>query len=188
MIKLTKAAQRRGAADRRQAIPALSRRQMSLTICQFFSQLDEIKSAKTVMSYMAFGYEADMTALHKLLRQRGVKLCFPVCAAGGLMEAYAPEDDSAFVSGRLCIAEPDVRSAVRIAPDELDAIIVPCVAFDAALHRIGQGGGYYDRYLPRCGKAFFAAAAFSAQEVDSISTTENDVSVMAVITEKKVYR
>jgi 5-formyltetrahydrofolate cyclo-ligase len=82
--------------------------------------------------------------------------------------------------GSFGILEPQTDH--RIAPDELDVIIIPIVAFDKNKHRIGYGKGYYDRYL-KLTSARKIGIAFSFQEVDEILVDPFDVDCDIVITE-----
>ena len=75
----------------------------------------------------------------------------------------------------------DTRFPV-VTPADLDAIVVPVTAFDAAGHRLGYGRGAYDRYLPhiteRCATV---GVAFAEQEVETIPCNEHDVTLPRVI-------
>ena len=51
------------------------------------------------------------------------------------------------------IAEPEAAAAAEVLPAAFDAVLVPLLALDAAGHRVGYGGGYYDRFLAQCGPA-----------------------------------
>ena len=64
-----------------------------------------------------------------------------------------------------------------------DLIIVPLLGFDAALNRIGQGGGHYDRYLAAHPDAIRIGLAWEGQRVDSIAPQPWDVALDAILTE-----
>ena len=52
------------------------------------------------------------------------------------------------VSGRFGILAPKLQCPL-VAPEDIDLVVVPCATGDAQGRRLGYGGGYYDRYLPR---------------------------------------
>lgn len=75
---------------------------------------------------------------------------------------------------------------------KFDAIIVPMLGFDTNLHRIGYGGGYYDRFLATQLQAKKLGVCFEAGKIDQIPTEPYDVPLDLIITEKtwtskKVY-
>jgi 5-formyltetrahydrofolate cyclo-ligase len=80
-------------------------------------------------------------------------------------------------------------SDTKLAPvTDFDLIIVPMLGFDASLHRLGYGGGYYDRLLavrrvPTIGLCF--ADGFMP---DGIPHEPHDIPLSVIITEKKIYR
>lgn len=70
-----------------------------------------------------------------------------------------------------------------------DVLIIPLIAFDSAFHRLGKGGGYYDytmAHLSQCSAAYRICCAFSAQECSNIEIDAHDISVDAIITEKRI--
>ncbi|MBP5622710.1 MAG: 5-formyltetrahydrofolate cyclo-ligase [Thermoguttaceae bacterium] len=70
-----------------------------------------------------------------------------------------------------------------VAPETIDALIVPGLAFDSHGRRLGRGAGYYDRYLPLLrSDALVAGVCFDEQLVDKTPTDERDVRVDVVIT------
>ena len=73
-------------------------------------------------------------------------------------------------------------------PEQLDLVLVPCTAFDAACRRVGMGKGYYDRYLPGCRNAVALGVAFEAQRVPEAAADEQDWQLDGFVTERKVYR
>lgn len=79
--------------------------------------------------------------------------------------------------------------ALRVMPGDLDpvaldGVIVPGVAFTAAGRRLGQGGGHFDRFLPRLDPAALTiGVAFAEQLVDDLPAEAHDVAVQLVITD-----
>jgi len=73
-------------------------------------------------------------------------------------------------------------------PDQIDLVLVPGLAFSKERHRLGRGGGFFDRMLSdRAKNAFKLAICFSFQVVDAIPVEEHDVKVDAVVTEQGVW-
>ena len=73
-------------------------------------------------------------------------------------------------------------------PEQIDLVLVPGLAFSKDRHRLGRGGGFFDRLLSeRAKSAFKLAICFSFQVVDVIPTEEHDVKVDAVVTEQGVW-
>jgi 5-formyltetrahydrofolate cyclo-ligase len=183
MIKEEKKEQRKICFDRRRALTPEEREAFSEEICRKVSQLPELKSAKTVFSYLATYDEADPSHLPA----EGKVFCFPVSYKGGIMEARIPAEKDGLETGLLGIVSPKIETSVLVDPEDIDLIIVPCVGFDEKKNRLGHGGGYYDRYMPRCKKASFICIAFEAQKLDNIAVGRYDMTVDHIVTEKQVY-
>ena len=62
----------------------------------------------------------------------------------------------------------------------------PLLAFDRAGHRLGYGGGYYDRTLAVLPGAVAVGCAYACQEVDAVPTAEYDLPLQAVATERGI--
>lgn len=108
----------------------------------------------------------------------------PKCYGEGNMDFYFFEDYDKLKVGIHDILEP--TGNVKIAPDELELMIIPLVAFDENCNRIGQGGGYYDRYLVKT-DCLKIGVAYDFQKVDKIKTQAYDVALDIVISERNVY-
>ena len=181
---MSKQAQRAAALAARRGMCPEAREAASRAICERLDGLPEVKRARTVLSYMATADEADLSALHVRLQERGVRLLFPVSLPGGLMEAREPRG---WQTGSYGITEPDAALSPLVPPEEIDLILAPCVAFDAQRARLGHGAGYYDRYLPLCMKAAVVAAAFECQRLPQVTVEAHDRRMDAVVTEAAVY-
>ena len=94
----------------------------------------------------------------------------------------------AWIAGAYGIREPDGARSTEIPPAEIDLVLCPCTAFDGAGNRLGMGGGYYDRFLPRCEKAAVVSVAFEVQRAAKIPMDRYDRGVDAVITEQALIR
>ena len=92
-----------------------------------------------------------------------------------------------FVSHPYGMREPDRKTCPSYPPDEIDMIIVPGVAFDCKGHRLGYGGGYYDRFLRQCPKAVRIGLAFEEQLVKDTLAQPWDLPVHRIVTEDKNF-
>jgi len=95
----------------------------------------------------------------------------------------APLD--ALVRGPHGIRQP-LASAPQIAITELALIVVPGLAFDPALNRLGQGGGFYDATLTKT-DALKVGLAYECQRVDAVPVDPHDLPVDILVTELATY-
>jgi len=88
-------------------------------------------------------------------------------------------------SGYLGIGEP-LSHCPSVDPSAIDWVLVPGVAFDPSGHRIGYGGGYYDRLLPALRRdARRIAGAFELQIIEHVPAAAHDLKVDAIVTEAR---
>ena len=183
MIKEEKNALRKLCFERRRALTPEEREAFSKEICKKIPKLPEFKRAKTVFSYIATYDEADPSYLPK----KGKVFCYPVSYKGGIMEARVPAEEDGLETGLLGIVSPKLETSKLLQPEDIDLMIVPCVGFDEKRNRLGHGGGYYDRYMPKCGNAVFICIAFEAQKLDNVVVGSHDMKVSCVVTEDRIY-
>ncbi len=122
--------------------------------------------------------EIDIMPLLHALHARGHRLALPETLPPGkalLFHAWTPS--TPMRPGRYQTQYPDTPP---LAPDFL---LVPLLAFDARGHRLGYGGGYYDRTLARLPNAFWLGCAYATQAVKCIPTEPTDLPLHAVATE-----
>ena len=125
--------------------------------------------------------------------RRGRAVFLPVVT--GAMLRFAPfRADSVLRPNRFDILEPMAPVREWRTARQLDVIIAPLVAFDGQGHRLGMGGGYYDRtlaFLTRrsCARRpHFVALAFEMQKIPVLPAGAWDVHLDAVVTEARTYR
>ena len=104
------------------------------------------------------------------------------------MQAFFPRDQGTLEGGKFGNVAPVPERSDLIDPEEIEVVLTPCVAFDTNRMRLGWGGGYYDRFLPRCPKAFSIAAAYEVQRVEEVVSDHPwDAVLDAVATELGWY-
>lgn len=142
-------------------------------------------NAKSLFIYNSFRSEVDTTYIIKeALNEKIVGL--PVInSLDHSMEAYEINEDSVFVQDSYGIQIPDTKTSNIINPKEIDLTIVPLLAYDNLGNRIGYGGGYYDRYLPRLREdAIVVGLAYSNQFVEELTVEDFDKKLDYVVTVK----
>ena len=142
------------------ALDAAQREALSRLACEQLMGIAAFAEASCILGYRAMPHECDPACALAWAREKGARIAYPRCVGERNLELYVPRDENAFVRGRYGIWEPDPVRCARIGAGELDCIVVPGLAFDAACMRLGQGAGYYDTLLAGEG-AFAAAIAFS---------------------------
>lgn len=142
-------------------------------------------NAETLFIYNSFRSEVDTTYIIKeALNEKIVGL--PVTnSLDHSMEAYEINEDSVFVQDSYGIQIPDTKTSNIINPKEIDLTIVPLLAYDNLGNRLGYGGGYYDRYLPRLREdAIVVGIAYSNQFVEELTVEDFDKKLDYVVTVK----
>lgn len=140
-----------------------------------------------VLSYLAYGREVNLATLHRELWRLGWRLAVPRTAglAPGTMEAAAYGPQTELERTGLGVMEP--VGSEFLAPEDIDAVLLPGVAFGEQGGRLGHGAGYYDRFLPRLrAGALLVGAAYDWQILADIPLEPWDRPVDLVVTERRV--
>ena len=118
--------------------------------------------------------ELDTVAIDAMLRHRagGAIIAYPRVLGGGRMSLHVATPGE-LVPGIHGIAEPDEHLPVLDAAT-LDLVIVPGLAFDALGHRLGFGGGYYDRLLSSTRQALRVGVCHHFQILDDVPVEPHD--------------
>jgi 5-formyltetrahydrofolate cyclo-ligase len=170
---------------RRQALPAPARMQAAEALSNHLLA-DPAFGDGYVAGYWAMGGEVPLHVLQMRLRP-GQVWCLPCLEDDGTLRFAPWRPGDALESNRFGIPEPALSPDARLSPQDMAVILLPLLAFDAAGHRLGMGGGWYDRSLafrqnqpapPR-----LVGVAYGFQQVDALPAEAWDVALDAVVTE-----
>lgn len=143
-------------------------------------------SARTVMFFVSFRSEVLTEGMIKRALDAGKCVVAPVVRleTRELVASELKDFDSELAEGAYGIPEPKPEFVRPVPPEEIDFAAVPGLAFDRAGHRVGYGGGFYDRFIERLRPdAHLAALAFSFQLFDEVPFQQHDRKIHAVITD-----
>lgn len=197
----TKKELRHEVLTRRDALLASAREQASRTICQGLKdRLASLNPGSTVAVYASMKSEVDLEGFIAWCYAQKLTVVFPCMNIKGStprmymrsVEYRAWQDGNVpFIANPLKrFAEDDgaVSDFPVCAPGSIDAIIVPMVAFDSDLQRLGYGGGNYDEYLELVSRETaydssveIIGVAFETQRVDCVPTEPHDLPLPCII-------
>lgn len=156
----------------------------SALICEAFLKLPEYREADTVFAYMDCKNEVQTGRVIEQCIKDGKTVCVPK-VFGETMKYYAISCEDDLEEGYFGIREPK-HELLKEMEDEEGLMILPGVAFDEAKHRIGYGGGFYDRYLEAHPQMKKIAFAFEFQIFGEVPFEEFDRKPEKIITEKRI--
>jgi len=145
-----------------------------------------ISKKKIVGGYYPVNFEINILEILNELENRGLQLSLPIIKKNKSMDFYSWSIKSLLKLNKYGIPEPEQTK--KVFPDIL---LVPLVAFDHRLYRIGYGGGYYDRYIEKISnkkKLLKIGIAHSCQKINKVPTNKYDKKMDIIITEKYVLR
>lgn len=139
------------------------------------------EKAETIYCYVSYQREVDTWPFLAYSIALGKKVAVPK-VLGSEMEFFYIDSLEELEPGFHGIYEP-VTS--KKANEEEVLMIMPIVAFDCENHRLGYGGGYYDRYLEKHPLHTKIGIAFDFQQVEEIPAESFDIKPNLIITDKK---
>jgi 5-formyltetrahydrofolate cyclo-ligase len=177
--------------SRRAALDHAEHSRLSRAITASVLSLPEFERARCVLAYLSFGSEFDTGEFVRTLQSRDCALVLPridlVRRNLSLHRVSDLELDT--VPGVWGIREPDPGRCPPADLGEIEAVLVPGVAFTPGGGRLGYGGGFYDALIRGWhGHAPLIAPAFELQVVRGLPLGPDDQLIDAVVTEARVYR
>ena len=185
---MTKENIRKNIISQRRDMPGADAAAFSDIICDRVMGLEEYRIANKLLAYMSIGNEVMLDRIIEEAPRQGKKIYIPRVMSKTSMEFY--EYDGVLEKGAYGIQEPgNISEDYRFMPEAGDKclIIIPGVAFDMERHRIGYGGGYYDRYLESLDEKYFykLAVAYDFQILPSVPHNDKDIRPDNIITETR---
>ncbi len=187
-IAAAKHAARQRAQEARECLDLTVCRAHAVSVAWLLLALPELADVPTVLTYAAMPAELDPSFAITALRQHAVRIGYTRIEAPGVLGVHVVESETQLIPGPLSIRQPS-EDLPRLPFDQIDAVIVPGVAFDESGARLGYGGGYFDRLLPMlrpdCARI---GVAFDEQLLEEIPAEEHDAFVDVVVTPTRVIR
>lgn len=173
----------------RAAVPGEQRAAASAAVRRRLEDLPELRAARAVLAYAAFGAEVDLDPWLQTLLAAGTGVFLPWVEGPRLGIARVCDLEADLVPAWRGVREPRAIGRRPARPDRLDAVVIPGVAFDRSGCRLGYGGGHFDRLLAMLRPGTPAVGvAFEIQIVPGVPTAAHDRPVDVVVTERAVYR
>ena len=185
-VREQKAALRLAAQRRIDALPAGSLAAAGRAMAALVTALPAYERAETVLAFASTAREPDTRPLLERVLREGKTLALPACVGPGLMVCRRAADLAALTPGPYGIPEPG-PDCPEILPGQIGLVIAPCLAMDGAGHRLGHGGGYYDRFFA-CYTGPALALCPRALLFEHIPAESWDRPVAMIVTERAVLR
>jgi len=152
---------------------------------EHLASLPEFLQADVVASYMSYGDEPDTSQLNRQLITQGKTLLLPRIN-GVELEWVRWGGGADELQEKKKIFEP--KGETYLEPAKISVIIVPALRIDRSGYRLGQGGGYYDRALPKL--AAWSIGLIHPDEISSVDLPREpwDIALHAVATPDLVLR
>ena len=153
-------------------------------IIRFFKKEKIIK--KNIGGYYPVNFEVDDLELLKDFEKNNFKISLPVVKKKFKMNFYKWSFSDPLKINKYGIPEPEAKNIVYP-----DILLIPLVAFDKNLNRLGYGGGYYDRLIERLSKKkkiIKIGLAFTFQKINKVPINGYDQKLDYIVTNKYIIK
>lgn len=146
-----------------------------------FRECELYRNAKTIYGYLPYNQEVRTVPMLEQAIRDGKRVAVPKCYGDQMRFIYINDFVAEVAPGYANIPEPIADGPV--ADDKTALVLMPGLAFDPAGHRIGYGGGFYDRFLSAEPDHPTLALCYGFQMVEHLQTEEFDIPVDQVLWE-----
>ena len=191
MVKLNKQSLRKELLLKRSELSPEFILENSKKIAENLINLSIYQKSANIMLYVATQDEVQTQEIIKSAQKDKKRIFIPLIIRkdNALLPSLVTDFEEELVQGVLGIYQPKKEFYRIYPPSTLEMVIVPGVAFTIHGHRLGRGGGYYDRFLSQLeGQIYSIALSFEMQIFDEIPFDVQDMPVDYIITEKRVIR
>ena len=169
---------RRSIREQKRAMTEEEIVQRSEALGKLFLESEAYKNAKTIYGYLPYNQEVRTVPMLEQALRDGKKVAVPKCY-GDEMKFIFMEDLSKVEKGYANIPEPIADEP--IADDTTALVLMPGLAFDKDGHRIGYGGGFYDKFLEAEPNHPTLALCYAFQMLPHLETEAHDIPVDYVL-------
>ena len=169
---------RRNIRARKRAMTEAEIEERSAKLAQLFFASDAYKNAKTIYGYLPYNQEVRTVPMLARALKDGKKVAVPK-VYGEEMKFLYLDDLTAVAKGYAGIPEPIADGPV--AQDETALVLMPGLAFDPQGHRIGYGGGFYDKFLAAEPNHPTLALCYEFQMLPQLDVEAHDIPVDTVL-------
>ena len=150
----------------------------SAALAALFAQSDAYRQAKTIYGYLPYNQEVRTVPMLQQALHDGKRVAVPK-VYGDEMKFIYLDDLTQVEKGYAGIPEPVADGPV--AQDETALVLMPGLAFDSQGHRLGYGGGFYDKFLASEPNHPTLALCYEFQMLPSLETEAHDIPVDTVL-------
>jgi 5-formyltetrahydrofolate cyclo-ligase len=175
---------------KRRAISLEYRATASQAVAQHFIQGPLFKENMHFACYLATSDELDLQPLIQAIWQAGKYCYLPLISPALTLTFGLYEANTSLKPNIYGIPEP--QDSDLIEPNQLEIVLMPLLAFDLKGHRLGTGGGYYDRTFGflnavKAAKPVLVGAGFELQRLEEVPSEGFDVGLDGVVTEQGCF-
>ena len=145
---------------------------------KLFAQSELYKNAKTIYGYLPYNQEVRTVPMLQQAIADGKRVAVPKCYGDEMRFIYL-DDLSQVEKGYCGIPEPIADEPVAHDPTAL--VLMPGLAFDPEGHRMGYGGGFYDKFLEQEPEHPTIALCYAFQMLPHLETEDHDIPVDTVL-------
>jgi 5-formyltetrahydrofolate cyclo-ligase len=184
----TKQTQRTHYKTRRKNIDTTLRTQLAQKALKNLQSLQQFKNSKHPLLYASTKYELSTTPILNEFFENGETVLLPFCIDDNRLGVASVSSFDNLKTGAYEILEPNLGICSQVDSEEIDFVLLPGVAFDESGSRLGQGGGYYDRFLETLSsKVTLVGYSFEEQiSSEKLILEEHDRKVNFIITPERI--
>lgn len=171
---------RRAIGEKKRAMTAAEIEKKSARLAEKLFETDAYRRAKSLYAYLSFNQEVRTEPIIRRARADGKRVAVPKVAAGEMRFIWI--DESAVLE-KSAFGVPEPAADGPAADDAAALVLVPGLAFTPAGHRVGYGGGYYDRWLAAHPGHPTVALCYDYQLTDELEAEAHDVPVDRILTD-----
>lgn len=175
---MDKKALRKEIREKKRAMTEQQIVEASRRLGELFAATEQYRNAKTVYGYMPYNQEVRTVPILERALADGKRVAVP--------KVYGDEMRFIYMTDLTCVEKSDMGipepvADEPVADDPTALVLMPGLAFDAQGHRIGYGGGFYDKFLAAEPNHPTVALCYGFQLLPSLETEEFDIPVDCVL-------